>query len=137
MNKILVVTLFFSSFFMQTAAAEDNWRCITVDAQNKQWIVNSSYQITALNKSFDECKKESNVPATCKVIKESCNMFIKEASKRAKWQCTALDHNAVTWVATSSTNPDRAALSAKAYCRHNSAHPDSCYINLITCISLI
>lgn len=137
MNKMLTMIMIFSSLFMQQlAAAENSWRCVTVDAENKQWIANSSYQITALNKSLDECKKESKVPATCSVLKDSCNINLTNSSSRVQWQCTAFDFLADSWTATSSAGPDRAALSAKAYCRHKSALPDSCYINLITCLSL-
>ncbi|MBA2710041.1 MAG: hypothetical protein H0U57_05580 [Tatlockia sp.] len=136
MNKLLTVICFFCSMFAQAASAESKWSCIAIDGQNRQWTVSSNYHKTSFNKSVDECKKRSNVPATCHVIKESCNMLVKQILVKPRWQCTAFDFHADKWIATSSRSPDKAALSAKGFCKLNSALPDSCYINVITCRTL-
>lgn len=136
----LVVMFFFSSFIsQQSVAGEDGissgnfWRCTTYDAENKQWAVNSSYEITAINKSYDECKKESNIPTSCKTAKEACEMFLNGVTTHPMWRCTALDQMAKLWPSNIHTHRDDAAIAAKAYCEQGSAFPDTCYINLMTC----
>ena len=123
-------------------ANEDYWQCSAHDNQEKEWSAKSSYERVASNKAFEACKKESQVPNSCKPILESCAFSGERVDNEALlypqhegsgWQCTALDQNARAWVGKVHTNQDSAALDAKAYCQQHSSSPDSCYINLLTC----
>ncbi|MBA2652233.1 MAG: hypothetical protein H0U73_08205 [Tatlockia sp.] len=139
MNKMLTVILFMGAFFIQQSHSAEliipvnSSSCLTSDSENRHWLKISTYGLTAMNKSFDACKKESNFPTTCRVVKESCDLYIKEAAQETTWQCTALDFYGNPWRSTGSSKQDVTALAAKAKCRRNSLVPDSCYINLVTC----
>lgn len=143
MNKNLIpLVLIPPTLFASTVIAEENiltgnyWRCSTYDAENKEWSMNSSYEKIALNKSYDECKKNSALPKSCKTAKETCEAFVNGVSTRPMWQCTALDQMAKTWPSNVYTHRDDAAIAARAYCQQKSAFPDTCYINLMTCKNL-
>ncbi|KTD25096.1 MULTISPECIES: hypothetical protein [Legionella] len=141
MNKILTITLFIAHWVISSPLAAETlegnfWRCTAFDAENKEWTVESSYEISAVNKAFDECKKQSKIPRSCKTAKESCEAFVNGKSTRPMWRCTALDQMAKSWPSNVYTHRDDAAIAAKAYCEQNSAFPDTCYINLMTCKNL-
>ncbi|WP_231950405.1 hypothetical protein [Legionella spiritensis] len=112
------------------------WQCITEDSTNKRWVAQSVYQLTAINKAFDHCKKNSAYPNTCKASKANCEYFILGRTTRPMWQCTALDFHANPWNSNLYRTMDDAALAAKAYCLDNSSVPATCYINMITCKNL-
>ena len=143
MNKNFKAVLFLNCLFLsQISLAEtvdinsDYWRCTAFDAENKKWTVISGYELAATNKAFDACKKQSNVPSSCKTSRETCEAFIRGMSTRPMWRCTALDHMAEAWRSNGYRHRDDAALAAKAYCREGSSYPDTCYINMITCRNL-
>lgn len=123
------------------AESNNYWQCMAHDALKKQWEAKSSYERVAANKAFETCKKESKVPTTCTAVQDSCNYFGKPivitpgSSEGAIWKCTALDSAAHPWIKMSS-NRDAAALSAKSTCVQHSSVPDTCYINLLTCINI-
>lgn len=142
--NIYLKGLFFLSYLLlsQTVFAEhfdpnsNYWYCSASDAEDKEWTVTSGYELAAINKAFDACKKESRMPATCKVAKENCEVFVNGLSTRPMWRCTALDQTAQPWRSNVYSQRDDAALAAKAYCQDESSLPDTCYINLITCRNL-
>lgn len=138
MNKIgICIAIFFTSPSMAAEIALGNyWRCTAQDAENKEWLAISNYEISAINKAFDDCKKQSKTPSSCKTAKEACEAFINGISTRPMWRCVALDQKAKTWPSNIYIHRDDAALAAKAYCQQNSVYPDTCYINLITCKNL-
>lgn len=143
MNKTLNAILFLNFLFIsqglraETISPLSNvWRCTAHDAANKEWIINSGYEITAINRAFDACKKESTLPSSCKTSKESCEVFVNGVSTRPMWRCIALDQTAKEWSSNVYSQRDDAALAAKAYCRQSSSVPDTCYINLIACKNL-
>lgn len=109
------------------------WQCRVLDSAGKQWVEQSGYQLAAINRAFDACKKQSQYPDTCKSSKADCDAFINGNSTRPMFQCTALDHLATPWRSSLYPQPDDAALGAKAFCQQNSSSPDTCYINMITC----
>jgi hypothetical protein len=109
------------------------WQCTTTDADNKSWLADGSYQLTAVNQAYATCKKESASPRTCKTAKNTCEHFINGHTTRPMWQCVALDRMATQWSSNYYPQQDDAALAAKAYCKDNSPIPGSCYINMITC----
>ncbi|CDZ78409.1 hypothetical protein BN59_02719 [Legionella massiliensis] len=117
-------------------ASGNFWRCSTSDAEQKEWTVDSSYEISAINKSYDDCKKLSNVPTSCKSSKEACEMFLNGLTTRPMWRCTALDQMAKVWASNIYKHRDDAAIAAKAFCQQGSSFPDTCYINLMTCKNL-
>ncbi|MGL6028618.1 MAG: hypothetical protein ACRC0B_00585 [Legionella sp.] len=119
-----------------SSMAMDNttfWRCSTTDGNNRTWHASNFYQKMALNHAFDACKKESETPLSCKTSLQDCEGFNQGLSTRPRWRCTALDYDALPWQSNAYSQRLDAALAAKAYCKSNSAIPDSCYINLITC----
>ncbi|MFA5960277.1 MAG: hypothetical protein WC785_07150 [Tatlockia sp.] len=141
MNQL--ITVLFFGFFVTTGLwaetadfAGNYWRCTASDAGHHEWAANSSYALAALNKSFDECKKQSSLPASCKTAKESCEMFVNGQSTRPMWRCVALDQMAKAWPSNTYMHRDDAAIAARAYCQQNSGFPDTCYTNLMTCKNL-
>ncbi len=135
--------LFLTGFFISSGACAVGlvapsvyWECITTDQTGHEWIAKDVYERVAANNAYDACKKQSDIPKTCKAAKEACEQFINGKSTKPLWQCTALDQHAKTWQSNAYANRDDAALAAKAYCQANSAVPGSCYINLITCTNL-
>ena len=96
----------------------------------------SLYERVSMNKAFDDCKKQSPVPTSCKAVKEGCEYFAHGISTRPMWRCTALDQTAKPWVGNTYSNEDEAALGAKEDCQKHSALPWTCYINLLTCKNL-
>lgn len=123
----------FIAVYCSYAQAATYWQCSVYDGAGKQWMVQSSYQLAAINRAFDACKKQSQHPATCKSSKEDCDAFVNGRSTRPLWQCTALDHTGTPWPSNLYPQRDDAALAAKAFCQHNNGSPDTCYVNLITC----
>ncbi|ARG97545.1 hypothetical protein [Legionella micdadei] len=141
MNKTLMTMLIIINSVLSTTVSAETlegsfWRCTAFDGEDKEWTVDSSYEISAVNKAFEECKKQSKVPSSCKTAKEACEAFVNGKSTRPMWRCTALDQMAKTWLSNVYTHRDDAAIAAKAYCEQNSAFPDTCYINLMTCKNL-
>ncbi|BCA95612.1 hypothetical protein TUM19329_19730 [Legionella antarctica] len=111
------------------------WICTTHDNANLQWSAKSTYQKAALNIAYATCKKESKTPSSCKASKADCEGFNQGMSTRPMWKCTALDRTAVPWQSNFYAQRDDAALGARAYCKENSTIPETCYINLVTCVS--
>ena len=115
------------------AAETSYWQCTTSDGNNKQWVLKSIYERAARAKTFDVCKKQSEIPSSCKT---DCEGFNHGVSTRPLWQCTALDQNAKPWISQAYAQRDDAAIGAKMRCKELSSVPDSCYINLSTCVNL-
>ena len=120
--------------------AHSEWQCLAQDNTKHQWIGKHGYERVATNKAIAACKKESTVPTSCKVLSEACLYFIGDKAFRSDpshphllWQCTALDHQAKTWVGQQSEHRDDAALDAKTYCEEHSRVPDTCYMNFSMC----
>jgi len=113
------------------------WQCVVEDGANKQWVAKSMYQKTALNIAFASCKKESEKPLSCKSSIANCEGFNQGMSLKPMWRCTALDHTAEPWQSNFYRQRDDAALAAKAFCRNKSSLPESCYINIVTCVTFI
>ncbi|WP_051131901.1 hypothetical protein [Legionella tunisiensis] len=68
MNKRTILGLALGSLFSPLLIADDlnYWQCTAHDAQNKQWTVSNAYQLTAINKAFDACKKQVKYPVVVK-----------------------------------------------------------------------
>lgn len=115
---------------------QDYWVCKTHDETNREWIVKNNYQKIALNLSFNECKKQSKNPMSCKTSINDCEGFHLGLSTKPFWRCTALDVTATAWRSNYYSNREDAALAAQAYCKSMSTMPGTCYINLVTCINL-
>lgn len=109
------------------------WQCVTQDKTDKQWSAKNTFQKVALNLAFSTCKKESMAPLTCKTSKSRCEGFNQGERMKSGWVCTALDDFAQAWPSVVYSSREEAALGAKGFCKHNSAVPETCYINLITC----
>lgn len=114
------------------------WQCTTKDSIKKIWTAKNTFQKAALNQAFASCKKESTVPSTCKTSESSCEGFNMgtSSSNKPMWRCTALDEAAEAYRSTVYSQRDDAALGAKAFCRNKSSVPDTCYINLVTCVNV-
>jgi len=112
------------------------WECSAQDNDGKQWLIRNVYERVATNKAFEMCKKQSLVPKSCAIARESCDYFTDGKSTRPMWQCTSLDANAKPWLSNVYANQEDAAMNAKAYCQEKSTLPDSCYINLVACKNL-
>lgn len=109
------------------------WTCTTRDSEKLEWTAKNAYQKVAINLAFSACKKQSKNPMTCKASIHDCEGFIQGVSTKPFWRCTALDEAGMPWKSIYYVQRDDAALAAKAYCKDNSAVPDTCYINLVTC----
>jgi hypothetical protein len=129
----LLMSIISQLAFSAAPTQDDYWLCVTQDKTTKEWGAKSPYQKVAINVSFDACKKESTIPATCKSSKTSCERFVQGMSTSPRWSCTALDLTAVAWPSNFYLQRIDAALAAKDFCKDNSTVPDSCYINLVTC----
>ena len=137
MKHLLWLILFPLTLFAHPlAGTADSWTCHAEDSTNKQWAGAGSFERVATNKAIEDCKKQSEFPATCKTSKESCEAFINGATTRPMWRCTALDQFSKVWRSAIYTHRDDAALGAKDYCKENSSMPDTCYINLMMCHNL-
>lgn len=126
---VLVLLLTNASFADETSY----WQCTTSDKSNKQWVIKNKYERAARGQSFDACKKQSPVPASCET---DCEGFNHGVSTRPLWQCTALDQNAKAWISQTYAQRDDAEMNAKARCKTLSSIPDSCYLNTLTCVNL-
>lgn len=136
-KRIALALVLLLSFSLNAENAERTlWRCTAFDAQNRDWIFESSFELTAINKAYEACKKQSNIPSSCKAAKEACELLVNGVTTRPMWRCVALDQMAEAWPSNIYRHRDDAALAAKAYCQDHSAFPDTCYINLITCKNL-
>ena len=139
-NKYLVLTYLLIPQLALAAANEiqngNYWQCASFDAENKEWKVKSSYELAAINKALDACKKQSKIPNSCKTARESCEVFTNGYSTRPMWRCKALDQMAKAWPSNVYSHRDDAAIAAKAYCQQGSSFPDTCYTNLMTCKNL-
>ncbi|ARB91130.1 hypothetical protein [Legionella longbeachae] len=113
----------------------DYWQCTTHDATNTFWTSKSTYQKIALNFSYAKCKKNSKIPASCRTSKANCENFIAGVNVMPKWECTAFDKEAFVWTSNRYRHREDAALAALAYCKQKSPIPDTCYINLISCMN--
>lgn len=111
------------------------WQCTIRDSANNEWSSKNIYQKSALNIAYDACKKQSKAPQTCKASMSDCEMFNKEYNTKPVWKCAALDMNAQGWLGHSTSQGDDAALDAKSNCKRNSSIPDTCYTNMVTCVS--
>ena len=109
------------------------WQCFTFDNSQKQWWSKREYKKVALNSAYESCKKESQMPATCKASAANCEGFHLGVSLKPLWRCTVLDLNAIAWKSNFYPQRDDAALGAKAFCKENSGVPETCYINMVTC----
>jgi hypothetical protein len=143
MKNTSLAILFLNCLLLRQEAIADNtitdlnfWSCTAYDAENKEWNGKSGYELAAINKAYEACRKQSKIPTSCKTAKESCEVFMNGVSTRPMWRCTALDQMAKTWPSNVYTHRDDAAIAAKAYCEQGSSFPDTCYINLMTCKNL-
>lgn len=124
-----------TSGFAQSGDNDSYWQCTTYDAANQQWTEKNFYKKVALNVAFSACKKQSQFPASCKTGSGNCEQFNQGMSVKPLWECTALDSLAAPWRNNPDANREEAALAAKAYCKQHSAVPETCYVNLITCVA--
>jgi hypothetical protein len=115
---------------------QDYWICRTQDINQMEWTAKSEYQKIALNLAFDACKKRSKNPSTCKASTEACEGFHLGKSTKSFWRCTALDRAADYWRSNYYHHKDDAIMAAKAYCKSKSSVPETCYVNVITCINI-
>lgn len=136
--KILSIYLLFSSSLWASHVMEkvDYWRCAVIDNSTTQWTAQNSYRLTAINRAYDACKKQSQEPGSCKASKEGCEAYVNGFMVSPIWQCTGLDFDANVFQSNVYRKKYDAALAAKAYCRDNSDYPDSCYVRLIGCENL-
>ncbi len=137
--KILFLCLFIApQLFAAKVLDEANsyWLCAVYDRTEKNWSARSNYRLTAINKAYEACKKESEQPASCKAAKEHCEAYVGGLPTSPLWQCTALDFYANPYVSIVYKKKYDAALASRAFCEDNSDYPESCYINLIACENL-
>lgn len=140
MRNLLIFVVFnlFSPFLLAMPETEQNnlWQCTVYDSQGKSWSIMSAYELTAMNKALDACKKQSLQPLSCRSSQEGCDVQVNGESIRPMWKCTALDALANVWHSKTHANRDEAVLTAKAYCQRKSPAPDTCYAYVILCRNL-
>lgn len=116
--------------------ADNYWYCVISDSNNKLWTEYSTYQLAAIAKVSDYCKKQSKDPLSCKIDKNGCEHFIHGVSTRPMWRCLALDNHSESWPSDLNSNREAAILNAEAQCKQHSVAPRTCYVNQITCRNL-
>ncbi len=136
MLKTSLLGFLLTTFIFPNGAFADSWQCIAHDNTYQEWTVEANYQRGALNNAMGDCKKESTQPSSCVVAKEDCDLLVNGLSVRPLWQCSALDAMALSWKSNIYRKADDAALAAKAYCKENSAYPETCYLYLFMCKNL-
>lgn len=134
----LAALLLFSPLLFAMPETESNnlWQCTVHDSQGKSWSIVSLYELTAMNKALDACKKASLQPLSCRSHEEGCDLLFNGESTRSLWKCTALDAMSKVWRSRACRQRDKAALAAKAFCQRKSTVPDTCYVYLTTCKNL-
>lgn len=152
---IVVLTTCSLFFFTNKIQAQDNiWRCIAYDVQNSSWEGHSNYQLRALNRASEACKKQSRFPSSCKAAKQDCEAINNNSTTstnnaesnnnsdntgltiRPMWRCMALDEAAIPWFSNFYDQAIDAVFAAKSYCQANSALPETCYVYPFTCRNL-
>lgn len=116
--------------------ADSFWRCTSSDEANNSWSDSNKYQKTAINLSYDQCKKNSSAPKSCESSHEDCHYFSDGYDTTPMWQCSAIDRYAQAWKSTAYSNIDDAAIGAQVYCKHKSEIPETCFVNMITCTNI-
>ncbi len=138
-GRIFAITALYwiiSNTYAITVVESTYWKCTVSDAENRQWPGQADYQVSAINRALENCKRESKVPKTCKAAKEACEMIVNGVTTRPMWRCLALDQAAVPWFSNIYDHGDDAAMAAKAYCQANSTLPETCYVYLFNCRNL-
>ena len=135
MNAMRYSLLFIcaTSMAAEPLSNENYWVCTATDSENKTWTEKTNYDVTAKNRAFEACKKESAVPMSCAMNKKACEQFRDGHSVLPMWRCVAFDQKAHRWPSPLFSVREDAALAAKSICLENSEIPASCYINLATC----
>lgn len=133
---LLVIACIPQLVFSKSVNKDDYWQCSTHDNAHLEWLATSAYQKAALNTAFASCKKQSQAPSSCKSSNEDCELFHNGQTTKPFWHCVALDTDAARWPSNYYTNKDDAAIAAKAFCKSESNNPDSCYVNMLTCINI-
>jgi hypothetical protein len=142
MNRILAAVVLSSCLLFEqyawaaTVIDTTYWKCKVSDGENKDWEGHGDYQVTAINRALEGCKRESRAPSSCKSSKEACEMIVDGQTTRPMWRCMALDEGGTPWYSNIYSEGLDAALAAKDYCRANSALPDTCYVYLFACRNL-
>lgn len=132
---VILLSIPISSFAVTIDPNGNYWQCKSNDATDTYWESKNIYQKIALNFSFAKCKKNSKVPATCKTSVANCARFVAGVNVMPMWECTAFDKEAFAWTSNQYPHREDAALAAQAYCKQKSPIPETCYINLITCLN--
>lgn len=110
-----------------------NWQCSAYDDNHKQWIVYSKYLRSALNKAKQTCIQKSQLPSSCTVAKEYCEMMVNNQVFRSHWQCTAFDKMGGYWRSDTFQTRNDAIDGAHLICKQQSGFPSSCYVRIMTC----
>lgn len=115
--------------------SNDLWLCKAHDNTNKEWLAQSPYPKIAINRSLDACKRQSTNPLSCRITSNDCESPQLDPSTKPYWRCTAIDQQGTPWNSIYYLNKEDAALAANAYCHSKSPLPETCFINMITCVS--
>ena len=112
------------------------WVCTATDKFKLAWQASGPYEMTVVTAAIAACKKNSRMPQSCQSKAWTCETYINGMPTKPLWECSALDALAHVWKNEPSLVRDDAALAAKERCLHNSPKPESCYINMVSCINL-
>lgn len=113
------------------------WQCKSYDNANLTWTASNTYQKTAMNTALDSCKKGSKNPASCKIAENLCVEFNQDRNHKPRWQCTSLDGNGTSYTSNYFATKDDAAINSLDSCKKQSAIPDTCLINLVSCSVIV
>jgi hypothetical protein len=114
---------------------EDSWACKAHDEAHNEWTANNAYQKVALNRAFDDCKKQSESPTSCTISEGDCEGFLRGVRTKTLWRCTASDRATQSWKSNYYSNKEDAAQAAKDFCQKYSGLPESCFVSFAGCIS--
>lgn len=144
LRLILLLLLCYTQHTL-AASKPSYWECTAHDDTKQQWTAKNPYRLLANNHALDACKKQSHHPTSCVSLTKDCHYSdhhelplkkLNSLTESSGWQCTALDRNANVWHNHTHPQQEAAALEAKSSCQRNSRIPDTCYVNLITCVRL-
>lgn len=135
--KFYIITLLLFMAKTVFALVDDSsyWQCTISDVTGKTWLSKSPYKKVAMHVALEFCKKESNAPESCKNTSDQCLGVNQMPVFGLQWQCTAIDFAAEAWKSEFFPHRDEAALRAKSFCKNKSHLPETCYTNLVTCVT--
>ncbi|RDI38442.1 hypothetical protein [Aquicella lusitana] len=117
----LAITLAFVTFSAHAA-----WRCEAGNSRGHEWTAVSNYRSQAARLAMQACRYNSSYrhSRTCRL--NYCR-YTSRYRDRGAWQCNVADRRGRAWYGMSNSRQTARSVAYR-YCRANSTHPRSCYL---------